>query len=340
MLKKLFLLLILLLSISLIANEKGDKKMESILENKPSFTIRMESQYANFIVTLNGVTVYNGTDGTPITLEMPVNHLITSGDNELKVQLLAWDDTNYKLHKDLLCKVSLRVKKFGEFDKKPITISKIIYDNKKENPLSDSTQKGAYSSINNFKLDKNGDVIVSDIKQKKLTSYQWDKVEGVMLSQIINLKTPFPRWKFLDSEKIINTRFDELTKNEYYTLRQRADIKELYKAYKRIYDALEKKDVDSIIDLFDERNKEMDIAMYHNKPYYKKRLYEALKKDVNDNNRELLKWNESEMYFFIEENGKLIYIDGAITFNDKDGSTNTSYPILFRKENGKWIISR
>lgn len=340
-LKKLLLFMMVLFTMEVVGEEQGEKKMKSVLQDNPNFTIRMETEYANFIVTLNGTKVYNGIDGSAMVLEIPVNQLITSGDNELKVQLIAWDDMEYKLHKELLCKISLRVKKHGDMSVEPKTISSINYNSKKDNVLEASRAEGKYNSEKSFMLDKDGDVKIESINQKLLTLYQGDKIGGVMLSQTIKLKTPFPRWKFLDSENIIDGRYDELLNHEYDTLRERNDIKKLFITYKKIYDALEKKDLDFIIDLFDERNNEMDRAMYHNEEsYYKNRLYEKLKENVNDSARELLKWNESKMYFFIEENSKLIYIDGAIAFNDKTGSTSTSYPILFRKAKDKWIISR
>ncbi|CAA6801640.1 MAG: Unknown protein [uncultured Sulfurovum sp.] len=340
MIKKIFALMVVLGSVLVCGEEQEEKKMHSILEDKPSFSVRMETEYSNFIVTLNGVKVFKELGGSPTILEVPVNHLMTSGDNELKVQLIAWDDTDYKLHKELLCKVSLRVKKYDDFSIEPKTISTITYNNKQEKALKTSSLEGKYNSKKDFLLDEKGDVVISDIETSPLTFYQGDKIAGVNLTQNINLETPFPRWKFLDSENIIEKRYDELSNDEYNKLRETKDIKEFFTVHKKIYDALMKKDVDSIIDMFDERNSEMDIAMYYKNPYYKNRLYEKLKKNVNDDSRELLKWDESKMYFFIEENGKLIYIDGAIAFNDKDGSTSTSYPMLFRKEKDKWIITR
>ena len=341
MVKKIFVLMVVVLGSVLVCGEEQEgKKMNSILEDKPSFSVRMETEYSNFIVTLNGVKVFKELGGSPTILEVPVNHLMTSGDNELKVQLIAWDDTDYKLHKELLCKVSLRVKKYDDFSIEPKTISTITYNNKQEKALKISSLEGKYNSKKDFLLDEKGDVIISDLETSPLTFYQGDKIAGVSLTQNINLETPFPRWKFLDSENIIEKRYDELSNDEYNKLRERADIKVLYQTYKKIHDTLKERNVDSIIDLFDERNEEMDIAMYYqSKPYYKNKIYKNLKENVNDKERELLKWSEKK-YFFISENGKLIYVSGAIKFADKDRSTYTRYPLVFRKEKDKWIITR
>jgi len=337
MLQKILFALILFTQIGCTQN-KGEPTMQSILTHKPYFTVNINVVNTKIVINLNGESIYTSFNKRPKHLVVPVNHLMISGENVLEVKLLAFKRDNLTLSPKAEVTVTLQVADVEKLNTPPVAISQIVYA---KASTIDSSIEGTYNSLYNFKADKNGDVKISRLLTEKLSKPRiTEEVRGISLTQNVTLQTPFPRWSFLDSDNIVEGNFYDMNRKAYDTLRKRKDIEVVYQIHQRIYDALQRKDVDSIIDLFDERNQEMDIAMYEPKGYYKNLLYKRLKEDVNNNTRNMLKFIPNKRFFYISEGGKTLYIRSAIVFNNnaKDGSTN--YPVLFRKEKGKWIITR
>ena len=115
-------------------------------------------------------------------------------------------------------------------------------------------------------------------------------------------------------------------------------IKELYYIYTKIHTALKNKNAESIIDMFDEKNNETDIAMNKKPGSTKVNLLSGLKDASEDENNIIVPFSYNEYFFEIEDNLKLIYID-AIAWNIKSGGSR-KFSMKFRRENGKWILTR
>ncbi|VAX26748.1 hypothetical protein MNBD_NITROSPIRAE01-254 [hydrothermal vent metagenome] len=119
----------------------------------------------------------------------------------------------------------------------------------------------------------------------------------------------------------------------------------MYPFYKRIQDALLNKNIDDIQPLFEERNKELDVAFYHEPGKTKKDIAWALKDAMNDSQRKLLVLKAEDLNIYISPNSRLARLahpsgSGAIIFNYSDKSASERYDIILRKKKGKWIISR
>lgn len=308
--------------------------MQESNQSRPFYTIKIDNVNTKVIVNLNGEEIFMTVSYYHTKLELPVNQWITSGENKLEVILTAYEDINYTISPKAESSISLQVKEFGDFDSKPLTLSQVVYHG---GNTTKSTQEGNYDFNSSIQT---GTVSVSQLAKSNFSQRQGRKVNGLTLIQKINLRTPFPRWKFLNSQNIIEENYYDLDDDAYYKLRPREDIEALYQIHQEIYDALQKKDIDSIIDLFDERNDEMDIAMYKEKGYFKDRMYKALSKSANDESMEMLKPDRAKDFFYISEGGKTIYFNKFILFNKKDGSMNTRYDLLFRKEGNKWVLTR
>jgi len=94
------------------------------------------------------------------------------------------------------------------------------------------------------------------------------------------------------------------------------------------------------MELFSERNKEYDIAMYYPQGTYEKKLRASLENDLDKLRLKLKPYNEGVPY--ISDDNKLLKLNsvGMIYFVNDDETSFTNYEILFYKKNGKWIIAR
>ena len=356
MLKKI-IIFVLMVQIA-YSTQLGDKKLINILKNKPYFTVSIDKTDVKIFVTLNGQTVYKGYILEPVITQIPVNAEMTSGENILEVKLLKnqRDDPDSYLDKNTKASVKLQVKQSGNFEDEPLTISEILFINENGtfdekidknvtlhllNKVKNSTRAGRYNSNDNFTAKEDGDVIISDTTIKILDENRTtEPYKTYVLRQSIYLYTPFPRWKFLDSDDIYTDgNFYNITLDNFYKLKDTPMIKELYALQEKIYNAFKNKDIKSIIDMFDERSEEIDLAFYREKGYTKQDLYESLVEDSNNPDIELLPFEREHLYFYITENSKTIYIKQALAFNYKGGGSS-NYPIHWRYQNGKWIITR
>jgi len=338
MLRKLWLTLVFL-TLQCPANMKEDNKtMQSILMNKPYYTLNIETDNSDVFITMNGELVFKQFDRGPHRIEVPVSQWMINGKNTLDIKLLASKHDNLTMHPKTEAKVTLLLKEGGVYDKPSQIVSQVIY---KDKSIENSSEEGKYASFDDFKPHNEGDIEISKTEVKFLSVNRTGSTYKIVeLTQSITLETPFPRWKFMDSDNIIDGNYYDLDRAAYNKLRKRKDIEEIYQIHLDLYNALQRKDLKSVIPLFSERNSEMEIAMYKEKGYYENAIYDSLKRNVNDPEMEMLEFLPHKRFFYISEGGKTLYIRRAVVFNRKDGQGRESYDLLFRKEKGKWILTR
>ena len=318
--------------------------MGDMLKNKPYYTIDIEKENVKIYVTFNGQEVFEKYTNAYEAIVKPANHWITSGDNKLEVQLMAYDRDNLTLKPNAWAKVKLKLNTFDDRTKKPIVISEIIFDNSQKTikeKLSSSTKSASYNSNNDFKLDnENGDIKISDIQVNEYDGHRTaERVKSTILTQNINLYTPFPRWKFLDSTEIFDGNYYHLSDEQYEELRKREDIQEVYNLQATIFNLIKSKNVEGVLDYLEERSNEMDRALYFKKGYYRDLFYRRVSEDIKEFGDNMLQFDD-DFYFYISEDGKTLYIQQAIVFTGK-GMGSSSYPMLFRKtKDNQWVITR
>ena len=332
---KIFSLLILIfINISLFADKKVQ---ENILLNKDiQYSLRIEGGSTKIQVYINDVNIYFDYSRGNFSINYPVNKFIRTGKNEIKFKLNANKDQDYKLDKKSNVKVELLVKNFKT--REEYVVSTLKYTESQENKTIGSTVEGKYSSLNNFVMDKKGNVQVDIPIIESYSTKFGNIVGGVIVSQNVYFETAYPKWKFLDSEDIIEKRMELYTIEELIKFKERPDIKELYNIYTKIHTALKNKNAESIIDMFEERNTETDIAWNDKEGSAKASLLEGLKDASEDDNNEIIEFIHEKRAYFIEDNLKLIYIP-AISWNKKTGGSR-EFTMRFRRENGKWILTR
>jgi len=266
-------------------------------------------------------------------IEYPINDYITTGENEIVLKVFASTNKNLQIEKQAKATVSLIVR--SSDTGKEYTVSTLDYEHSAKDKLALSSEAKEYRFAEISPKDPEFVRITKPVL-KHFDAYQGDKVNGIEFTQNVSLRTPFPRWKFLDSENIIEKNFNqEINDKEYEKLKATKEIQELYEIYGKIHSAIKENRVASIIDMFDERGVEMEAAWYRPNGYQK----EGLPKQFMDSkNGKLKPYNPDKLYYFIEDNRKLIYID-AIKFIDKDGFV-TTFKMRFRREKGEWILTR
>ena len=152
--------------------------------------------------------------------------------------------------------------------------------------------------------------------------------EGITSRQEFQLSLPFPVWKWFTSDVISS---DENTR------------KDLFNEYQKILDALKSRNVERILPDFRERFAELAASSFKSVDVMAKSY--GLAAAAKNQQLELspIDPNDSPLVVFGDGHlAKITYWDGSplIGMNFKDGSGSVAYDIIFRREKGKWIITR
>jgi hypothetical protein len=307
-----------------------------LLTNKPVFLLEITKSGGPVKIDLNGMEVYSDKSSHQEYVEYPLNDLITTGHNLLDIYVIAPEYINYVIPEDFFVEVRLRVQ---NIEGNKFTINQISYVASDESPLSNSSEEGKYLfSDNAFVKHISGEVELGKISTSNLKTFFGDPMGGKKLSQSIVLETPFPRWKFLDSENIIEQDYLTMSRDDVAELKQTPLIQSLYTANDIIYQGIKDRSIDSIIDLFDERSADTDIAFYYPHGQTKEGFHRVLSEKIDEGI--LLDINKETRGFSIESNQKVAHVYKAIRFKYHDGSGYGIYSVKFRLENGKWIVTR
>jgi len=311
---------VMLLSLTACAKQQttqGANQMQLTPDygNKPSYRLNIEG-FGDYIqVFFNGSRVFKDYSRSQIITVYPINDYVTTGENELKVRIFESKAHNFHLNPNGWFKVSLEVRDAkGSWQR----LGGIVYDASAKEPLKGSAHEGYYT----------------------LEAGKGYKVNALNFTQTLTFPTPFPRWKFLDSEDIVDEEYFSYTIEEYEKLRQSPKMQKLYDAYEEILSLLKSGQVDKMMSLFDERLSEFSYAWRKNKQTLKKELAEDFKEELANPEYEIVPFERSKKYFFIDENRKLAYIPGTVKFKKKGAYVYQTYNIKFRWDGNRWILTR
>ena len=161
-----------------------------------------------------------------------------------------------------------------------------------------------------------------------------------LYSREVTAPNKLPLWAFFNSDTLPDRSL--MTKDELISLR-----KELFVEYKKIQDALAKGDVDSIMPLFAERSREVDLAFDYPAGQINSEVRAFLLGKVNDSDWELQirKPEGVGAAVLLEKNRKIVSLvrnhqSNLIGFVNIKNGMYSSLPLQYRRENGKWIITR
>jgi len=313
-------------------SEKEQGNEMSLLQRQPVFSLKIEGFGSLYFITVNGVTVFRQyRSGADVNTTLPINHYMRSGDNEIRISTWSGNDNPITPHARV--KVNLMVNDFSTPDDSYV-VTNIDYHNNvpvNESAIKNSTATGRFDSVQGFIADENGDVIV-DAVIESIDDNVFEFVRNVTISSSL------PLWAFFNSDELPD--YHEMTDNYYY---KTMDI--LFPYYQRLQDAIDNKDIDALMPMFAERNRELDAAFYNEPGALEQRLKEALLDAATDDTATLVELAPKYLNFLVQENNQLVSLSRrqagpavSLDYNERNGSY--SFDMIFRKQDGEWILTR
>jgi len=307
---------------------------KSMQIDEPFYKVYIDTQGLKYRIVVNGFEVKYSKSLSPLKLEIPINQLVKTGENEFELQIVPFSKKgNLTKTDDDFIEVEFRL--YTDLNNY-VVLSKLNYSArnvKAGKSYNGSTDEGRYSLINHkFEDDNNGEYSVS----KLVTEVKEDAYNKTFIRQSVSMITPFPEWKFLSGDLIPDP-------SQFKTMEQLVDglIGAPFSVLEKIHTALSNKDIDSIMPLFKERNDEMDKAFYYKPGTYEKLLREAFEENFKKG-RILNDIDINKARPTVSPGKNVVQIGSAplIVFHNESESVFIKYDIYFRKEGDKWIITR
>lgn len=329
-------------------NSKGAEtnlRRNDMLTEKPYFTISLESNLCMGYFLLNGQLLY-AAEMAPVKLDLPVNHWIREGDNELLMMLAPVDEQGEfgKFSKNMKCSMTLRVRQLESDSEKNLTIATLKFAAIDPTGIKGSTSEGRLDSKKGFSPADKGDVLIGKVKKEPFQGPE-GAMDGAIVTRSITLpEIGLPEWKFFKSDNITNLsgrdiagRLDEENSDRLK--------KELLPIYRKIWSALEARKVEEVLPLFEERNKEMDAAFFRKPGETGDMLAKDLKDSSSDPNKKLWPITDDNVIVTLYDNNKLVRLSQnndkpLLSFDHVRDKISFSYDVIFRKSGNKWIITR
>ena len=321
--------LTIIVLLSILFGCSGETKLtDSILNKKPVFKLLIHSVGTRYDVLLNGVMIYDDASGNgQITTSLPINHWMRSGENSLELVVYP-DDEGIPIN--VKSEVNAEIYVYNDdVEEQQYRIGGFNF--KGLGHISDEKLLGYRLDSETFKYDDEGEIIALDVDISEDTFF-----EGVIeYKQIFTIPNNLPLWAFFESDDVPND--PDLSEEEYWALSA-----ELRDHLKMIQDKLIAGEVDEIMPLFEERNNELDKAFYYSSGVMQAKLKDAFETDIPQ--LDMLALEGRYVSYVNEKNLKLASVyrnrKPAISGNYKEGTGSLKFPIMFRKQDGKWIITR
>ncbi|CAA0096499.1 Uncharacterised protein [BD1-7 clade bacterium] len=306
-----------------------------MLKEKPYFTWRVEAKGIRYEALVNDQLVRKDAEGVMIAYEEPVNHFMRTGKNSISLRLFAWQENNYG---DSFVKLSLYVRDVDSGESRKKLLSTICFSSEHidhNKGLVESMKAGRLDSTQDFEYSSDGDVQVFDA----LVADSPRTPGAIYMTQEVSLKTPFPRWSYLDSDTIEypEKNSDYLENVEKYKAEL---IKPLYDQHLVIYKLLQSRDFDKILPFFRQRNSDSDIAYYEPPGTYEQKLKAALTASMNWGELKIEDLEHARPYVSDDRTLVRLGMDSLLYYTDEEETAYDNYEMLFYKKNGEWIIAR
>ncbi len=340
---------LLLLSLSACANDthqknpKGDRAMTHLTDaynKKPAYRLEIEGSATPIEIFVNGSDMFHDFAKQPFFTVVTLNDYVTTGENEIKVRIFADKYDHFKTSPNAWFRVKLTL---NDAQGKVHTLSQIVYHASAKDKLSGTTHEGYYTLEAGKGFEPTAlpaEVEVEKTQTTPVTFRRGEKAIGYNFIQKVIMPTPFPRWKFLDSEDIVDDEYFNYTAKEYEKLRQSPKMQALYEAYERLIELLKAKRIDEAVGMFEERFDEFSKALYRPRNELKNSLSEKFRKFTDTQKYELVTQNVKKLYFTIDENQKIAYIPGVIQFKTIGKSLYDDFSAKFRWDGNRWILTR
>jgi hypothetical protein len=324
---------IIIISIFILTSCSKDQGVtNSILNEKPVFELKLHSFGTRYEVLINGIVAYdNSSSRGQITMKLPVNHWMRSGKNTLEL-IVYPSKKGAPIGEQSEIKSELYVRNSGA--KEEYRIGGFIFNG--IGHLDKAAYEGYRLHSETFKLNEEGIIVVSDITETDDLYFDG----AYKFSQTFEIPNNLPLWQFFKSDDVPKIVFEDKSRRDEFWDLSTQMVKDLLSP---IQDAIITGDLDSVMPLFEERNRETDQAFYKEPGTTEKELRYAFTEDVKNINMKPL--TEKQIGYSSEHNQKLAGLyrgnrSSALMGVYKDSPGTLGFPIIFRIENGKWIITR
>ncbi len=307
---------------------------KSMQLEEPFYKAYIKTEGLKYRVVVNGFDIKSDASLHPLTVEIPINQFVRTGDNKFEVQIFPLSREG-NLYKNDSAFVDVEFRLYTELTEY-VVLSELHYSAKNEEaekPFKGCSVEGRYRlKDNDFEKDGDGEYIISSLNSTVLEN-EYNKT---YLYHTVTMPTPFPEWKFLTSDPISDPKNFKGKDQIINGL-----VGAPFKVLEGIHTALSKKDIDSIMPLFKERNNEMDKAFYYKPGTYEKMLRDSLQEEFDKNMiLEDIKIDHAVPMVSPGLNVIQLGLGPLIYFYNEDESVFNKYDIFFRKQGDQWIITR
>jgi len=287
---------------------------DTITKIEAKFFLKVSAVSCNFDIQVNGHEVFSHKMIYPISGKFPINQWFQNGENKITIIQRVKDQNSIE---ESSCEVTLLLKQNGEKDAEKKVITNLKLENGKDISLISS------------KLDA---ITLEPSKDGKMVSEETNLNIGnkqLTLERVVSLELDFPKWKYLSSDIIKDTKENRAS---------------LYAEYEKIHKILSDKNVKLLRQFMDERVTEYAAAS--NMTWQESYDFSEIETDALDPEQELLDLERlSDNEFKITGDGKLVELTrwngkAQIVYGYKDESFYGYYSLIFRKSGNQWVLTR
>jgi len=327
---KLFIVAALLTGVISCGDKEGNKM--SVLQKKPVFELKISGFGSRYFIELNGVIVFRQYNAEgQISTRIPINHYMKNGDNLLAISAWSGDGTPINLN------ANIRVDMLVSAHESPgirHLVTSINYQNglaAQQGFVTDSSKSGLFDSKQGFVVDESGDVQVFDIVEETT-------VESFDCKRKLNIPSSIPLWALFSSDEL--PEFIPMSDEDYYEY-----MDTLLPYYMKVQKAIENNDIESVIPMFAERNKELDAAFYYPPGTMENLIRDSLADAAGDENAQLVELTNQKVNFVAHNDNTLVSLsrslaEAAIGLDYKNGMGSYGFDLIFRRKDGEWILTR
>ena len=314
-----------------------------MFRSQPIVELAIHSYHLDYEIYVNGHLIAIEMKDRPQEWTRPLNELIRHGENELVVVIFPQyekgvpeSEFDFRSTSDLLLSLKVRPYLMKEEDNRP-TFATLAFSGKQDpwkRGWQGSSPDGRFDSTHGFAQSEQGDVHISTIENKPIELNRY----RVVLHRKFTIPYPHPQWAFFNSDVFAEWATEHSEHNNVV-------YEELMDEYRKLEKILRGQRLRCLCP----RSREIDQA-YYKQPGETAKALKASFVRALDNPKRKLKGIESKKQWFhpVGPGGRVSWIVRSALTNTPllsipyatDPSFATNVPAVFRKQNGKYILTR
>lgn len=313
-----------------------------MLRGQPYLTARIEAEHVLFEVHVNGGFVSTDITGSPASETVPINQFLRSGVNQMSVLVYPFeqDDGSFKFDAGARLTLTIIAREAGDrADAASFALCSIAFNGADAGTpaaIKASSAAGFLDSSRDFAVVSTGDVRLGPVQIEQA------RTDGiVVLSRELDLRLPFPEWRFLSSDAEEPTySLEEAELTSRYNA--------LFAAYEEIWRAMNARDLGKLLPMFEERSQEIDAAFYLPPGSTQARLKEGFESAFKDRGAKLapIRTGDGFWHYDVGPGGRLMRLSrgdqgsAILRFTLQSDDYSRVFPVSFRRKNGRYIVAR